>query len=40
MQNLNEKGLFITSWLFKDEIINKIDPVILTVTVAIKVEIK
>jgi hypothetical protein len=39
MQSLNEKGLFITNWLFKDDIINKIDPVILTVTVAIKVEI-
>lgn len=39
MKNLNEKGLFITNWLFKDDIINKIDPVILTVTVAIKVEI-
>ena len=37
MQSLNEKGLFITNRLFKDDIINKIDPVILTVTVAIKV---
>jgi hypothetical protein len=39
MQRLNEKGLFITNWLFKDDIINKIDPVILTATVAINVEI-
>lgn len=39
MKNLNEKGLFITNWLFKDDIIIKIDPVILTVTVPIKVEI-
>ena len=39
MQSLNKKGLFITNWLFKDDIINKIDPVILTVTVAINVEI-
>ena len=39
MQSLNEKGLFLTKWFFRDDIINKIDPVILTVTVAINVEI-
>jgi accessory colonization factor AcfC len=36
MQILNDKGLFITNCLFDDDII---DPVILTVTVAIIVEI-
>jgi hypothetical protein len=39
MENLNKKGLFITNWLFKDDIINKIDPIILTVIVPIKVKI-
>jgi len=37
MESLNDKGLFITNWLFKDDIINKIDPVILIVSVRIKV---
>lgn len=39
MENLNKKGYFITDWLFKDFSINLMDPVILTVTVPIKVEI-
>jgi hypothetical protein len=39
MQSLNNKSLFITNWLFDDNKINKIDPIILTVTVAINVEI-
>jgi len=39
MQNLNKKGYFITNQLINDDLINQIDPVILTVTVAIKVEI-
>jgi len=39
MKRLNEKGLFITNWLFNDSSINSMDPVILTVTVAIKVKI-
>ena len=37
MENLDKKGLFITNWLFNDESINSIDPVILTVTVPIKI---
>jgi hypothetical protein len=39
MKRLDDKGLFITNWLFKDSSINRIDPVILTVIVAIKVKI-
>lgn len=39
MQTLNDKGIFIRNWLFKDILINSIDPVILIVTVPIKVEI-
>jgi hypothetical protein len=39
MKRLNDKGLFITDWLFKDSSINSMDPVILTVTVRIKVKI-
>lgn len=39
MNRLNDKGHFITNWLFKDSSINSMDPVILTVTVAIKLEI-
>jgi hypothetical protein len=37
LKSLEDKKLFTTNWLFKDDIINKIDPVILTVTVAIRV---
>jgi hypothetical protein len=37
MENLDKKGYFITNWLLKDDSINKIDPIILTATVAIKV---
>jgi hypothetical protein len=39
MESLNDKGLFITDWLFKDGLINSMDPVILTVTVPIIVKI-
>jgi len=39
MDTLDEKGYFITNWLFKDSSINSMDPVILTVTVRIKVKI-
>jgi len=38
MNRLNDKGLFITNWLFKDDSINRLDPVILTVTVGIKID--
>ena len=38
MENLDKKGYFIIDWLFKDYSLNSIDPVILTVTVAIKVK--
>lgn len=38
MESLDRKGLFISNWLLNDEQINKMDPVILTVTVAIKIE--
>jgi hypothetical protein len=38
MNRVNDKGLFITNWLFKDDLINRLDPVILTVTVAIKID--
>jgi hypothetical protein len=39
MENLYKKGYFTTDWLFKDYSINLMDPVILVVTVAIKVKI-
>ena len=39
MEKLNEKAYFVTNWLFKDSSINSMDPVILAVTVAIKVKI-
>ena len=39
MEKLNEKAYFVTNWLFKDTSINSMDPVILAVTVAIKVKI-
>jgi len=39
MESLNNKGLFITNWLLEDDKINKMDPVILTVTVAINIKI-
>jgi hypothetical protein len=39
IRSLNEKGLLKTNWLFKDHLINSMDPQILTVTVAIKIEI-
>jgi hypothetical protein len=39
MQNLNKKGLLKTNWLFKDHLINSMDPIILTVTVSIKIKI-
>jgi hypothetical protein len=38
MQNLNKKGLLKTNWLFKDHLINSMDPIILTVTVSIKIK--
>jgi|HubBroStandDraft_1064217.scaffolds.fasta_scaffold06090_2 hypothetical protein len=38
MEKLNEKAYFVTNWLFKDSSINSMDPVILAVTVAIKVK--
>nr|YP_009487204.1 hypothetical protein [Russula abietina]AWB36106.1 hypothetical protein [Russula abietina] len=38
MNTLNYKGLFTTNWLFKHNSINSMDPVILTVVVAIKIE--
>jgi len=37
LKSLEDKKLFSTNWLFKDDLINKIDPVILSVTVAIRV---
>jgi len=37
MENLDNKGLFISNWLFNDESLNSLDPVILTVTVPIKI---
>ena len=39
MENLDKKGYFITDWLFKDHSLNSMDPIILTVSVAIKVKI-
>jgi uncharacterized protein YneF (UPF0154 family) len=39
MDTLDSKGNFVTNWLFKDSSINSMDPVILTVTVRIKVKI-
>jgi hypothetical protein len=39
MKRLDDKGLFITDWLFKDSSINSMDPVILTIIVPIKVKI-
>ena len=39
MKRLDDKGLFITDWLFKVSSINSMDPVILTVIVPIKVKI-
>jgi len=39
IRSLNDKGLLKTNWLFKDHLINSMDPQILTVTVAIKIEI-
>jgi hypothetical protein len=38
MESLDKKGYFISDWLLNYELINKMDPVILTVTVAIKIE--
>jgi hypothetical protein len=37
MNSLDSKGYFITNWLFKDSSVNSMDPIILTVTVRIKV---
>ena len=37
MDRLNDKGLFETNSLFNDSLINSMDPIILTVTVRIKV---
>jgi hypothetical protein len=39
MESLDKKDYFISDWLLKDESINSMDPVILTVTVAIKIKI-
>jgi hypothetical protein len=39
IENLDKKGYFITDWLFKDDLLNSMDPVILTVTVAINLKI-
>jgi len=39
MENLDKKGYFISNWLFNDQSLNLMDPVILIVTVAIKVKI-
>jgi len=39
MENLDKKGYFLSNWLFKDQSLNSMDPVILAVTVGIKVEI-
>ena len=39
MENLDKKGYFISDWLFKDVSLNTMDPIILIVTVAIKVKI-
>jgi len=39
MENLDKKGYFISDWLFKDHSLNTMDPVILIVTVPIKVKI-
>jgi hypothetical protein len=39
MNKLNDKAYFVSNWLFKDSSINSMDPVILTVTIAIKVKI-
>jgi len=37
MDRLNDKGLFETNSLFNDSLINWMDPIILIVTVRIKV---
>jgi hypothetical protein len=39
MKSLNDKGLFITNWLFKDYSLNTLDPRILVVTIPIIVKI-
>lgn len=39
MNRLNDKNLFVTNWLLNNSSINTMDQVILTVTVAIKIEI-
>lgn len=39
IEKLDKKGYFITNWLLNDYSLNSMDPVILTVTVAIKVKI-
>jgi hypothetical protein len=39
MNSLYNKGLLGTNWLFKNSLINSMDPVILTIVVGIKVEI-
>ena len=39
MNVLDEKGYFITDWLFKDSTINSIDSVILSAIVPINVKI-
>jgi hypothetical protein len=39
MKTLDNKGFFIIDWLFKDYLVNSMDPVILTVTVPITVKI-
>jgi len=38
MQTLNDKGFFVSNWLFKDSSINWLDPMILTATVCIEVK--
>jgi len=39
MNRLNDKAYFVTNWLFNDDSINSLDPLILTVTIPIKVKI-
>lgn len=39
MNRLNDKTYFISNWLFKDSSINSMDPLIITVTMAIEIKI-
>ncbi len=39
MNRLNDKGYFVTNWLFKDDLINSLDPLILIVSIPIIIKI-